>query len=133
MSFPHKLFKFGSIFQGNSKSEDVKLDPTNKQVYTCDACAASYTDIHTLEYHLNLHIGRILYYTKEDCDSSCVKHVEDQVVQKKSLNLKSMCFDSKISTLCSAAITHNSSLKTNDKIHSLEEPYICEICSAEFT
>ena len=43
----------------------LDCDAKQQQMYNCDLCAATYTDKQTLEYHLNGHTVRAMYYIKE--------------------------------------------------------------------
>ena len=51
----HGLFDVGQAIPDPSISRKLEVCTTKQQVYRCDLCVASYYDMHTLEYHINLH------------------------------------------------------------------------------
>ena len=103
-------------------SEQLKCYPTNKQVYTCDLCAASYTDIHTLAYHLTCHTGKLLYYVKEDYTNDY-----ETVREKTEPN-----HDIKIRTYSCETISNNSAVKISKVSDKISEVFRCHICGARF-
>ena len=94
----------------NPQAEELKLHTlSSKQqgLFKCDVCAASHTDLLSLEYHLNFHIGKITNHSKSEfsersvcCEERCVKIEQNDDIDQD--------------------------------VYSGEQPFMCNVCPARF-
>ena len=144
------LVEQGKCYCENTNQHNVnylgklELCATNQQVYTCDLCAALYTDIYMLEYHINLHTCSIKQEQIERGDdyvesSVNTEHNMDNVtmitkeaypsytMNPKSVQMKTECCNSLNESYSSnmTEFTMISSLKSSSRNHS-------NVCTAAF-
>lgn len=121
----HKSFCNNYILECHKRSEHLGI----KKSFLCSTCGKSFTTKHTLQQHVNVHIGARPYKC-DKCDKAFSyesalrdhKFIHDGIKQF-------ICCDPS----CYKAFRQRSALKMHEKIHKAEKDFICCECGRGFT
>ena len=120
-----KSFCNSYILECHKKSEHLGL----KRSFLCSTCGKSFTTKHTLQQHVNVHIGARPYKC-DKCDKAFC--YESALRDHKFIHdgiKKFICSD----PLCNKAFRQRSALKMHEKIHRAEKEFVCSECGRGFT